>query len=150
MSKQNKINLIIVVIIVAIVCGLIYYHIKNSNSTTYSNITQLSIDDLKVKIDNKDSFVLVISRDDCSHCKAYLPVLNKVGKTYNLKFFDISQTNLSTDDLTYLRNVSNISGTPTTVFIENGIEKTTTNRLVGEVPEYRIVEKLKAMGYINE
>lgn len=150
MNKQNKINLIIVIIAAAIVCGLLYYHFKNTNEETYSNIKILSIDELKEKVNQNDSFVLVISKDECSHCKAFLPVLNTVGKNYNLTFYDISQTNLSDEELTYLRNVANISGTPTTVFITNGSEKTTTNRLVGEVPEYRIIEKLKAMGYINE
>lgn len=153
MSKktQNLINLIIVIIVIALVCGSIYYFInKNNNVTQYTNVNYISIDKLKEKINNKESFILVISKDDCSHCKAYLPVVNKIGKQYNVTFYDVSQTNLSDENLTYLRNVANISGTPTTVFIQDGEEKTTTNRLVGEVPEYRVIEKLKAMGYINE
>jgi thiol-disulfide isomerase/thioredoxin len=153
MSKktQNLINLIIVIIVIALVCGGIYYFInKNNNVTQYTNVDYISIDKLKEKINNKESFILVISKDDCSHCKAYLPVVNKIGKQYNVTFYDVSQTNLSDENLTYLRNVANISGTPTTVFIQDGEEKTTTNRLVGEVPEYRVIEKLKAMGYINE
>ena len=49
-----------------------------------------------------------------------------------------------------VKNVANISGTPTTIFIENGEEKSTLNRLVGNVAEYKLVDKLKTMGYINE
>ena len=50
----------------------------------------------------------------------------------------------------YIKNIASISGTPTTVFIVDGVEKTTTNRLVGNVPKYRVIEHLKALGYINE
>lgn|SRR5574344_1050455 len=150
-KKQNIINFIIVGIVIILVCSFSLYIIKkNQNSSNYTNIKVLNIYELKEKINDKDSFVLVISKDDCSHCKAFLPVLDKIGKNYNLTFYDISQTSLSDEETTYLKNIANISGTPTTVFIVNGEEKTTTNRLVGEVPEYRVIEKLKAMGYINE
>ena len=149
MKKENIINLVIVIIVIVLITGLVFFLI-NRNSDTYKNIKMLNINELKEKIDNKDSFVLVISKDDCPHCIAYLPVLDKVGSQYNLKFYDISTSNLSDEDRTYLRNIANISGTPTTIFIEEGVEKNTTNRLVGDTKEYRIIEKLKAMGYINE
>ena len=123
---------------------------KENQESDYSNIKLLNIESLKKKIDDKDSFILIVSKDDCSHCISYLPVANKVGKEYNITFYDISETGLSTEELTYLRNIANISGTPTTIFIEDGVEKNTTNRLVGDTKEYRIIEKLKAMGYINE
>lgn len=142
---------IIFVLIFLLAIAIIYKKfIKKDNINNYSNIVLLDIEMLKNKIDNKDTFVLIISRDDCSHCNAYLPVVNKVGKNYNLTFYDISQTGLSNEDLTYLRNVANISGTPTTVFIVDGEEKNIQNRIVGEAKEYRLVEKLKTMGYINE
>lgn len=149
-KKQNLINLIIVIIVIALICGGAYYYMQKNKTTKYTNVISLDINELKAKIDNQESFILVISKDDCPHCQAYLPEINKIGQKYQVNFYDVSTTNLSDDDNTYLKNVANISGTPTTVFIENGSEKTTTNRLVGDVPEYRVIEKLKAMGYINE
>ena len=121
--------------------------LKDNFKTNY--IQMLSIDELKEKIDNKDSFILVITQDSCSHCKAFVPTLNKIAKEYNLTFYDVSTTKLNEEEKTYLKNVANTSGTPTTVFIQDGEEKATDNRLVGNVAEYRVVEKLKAMGYIN-
>ena len=149
MKKEHIINLIIVIVVIALITGLVFLLINN-NKDEFKNIKKLNINELKEKIDKKDSFVLVISKDDCTHCIAYLPVLDKVGSQYGLTFYDISTTNLSDEDKTYLRNIANISGTPTTIFIEDGVEKNTTNRLVGDTKEYRIIEKLKAMGYINE
>ena len=152
-KKQNLVNLLIIVILTIAVCSGCYYLINKNNNKSeikYSNVNVISIDSLRDKISNKESFILVITRDNCSHCQAFLPVINKIGIKYNVTFYACSQTDLSDDDLTYLRNVANISGTPTTVFIQNGEETSTTNRLVGETPEYRVIEKLKAMGYINE
>ena len=152
--NKKIMKILIPVVVVLVLTGIIILIsklvTKNETNNDYTNIKILNIEMLKEKIDNKDSFVLVVSRDDCSHCKAYIPVLNKVGQEYNLTFYDVSQTDLSNEDLTYLRNIANVTATPTTVFIIDGEEKNTQNRLVGEAKEYRIIEKLKAMGYINE
>ena len=147
-KSENKINFFIVLIIIIAVIIVAFIFLKKNY--TNQNVIKLSIADLKQKIDNNESFIMVITQDTCSHCHAFLPVLNKVGSQYNVTFYEVSQTNLSDDDYTYLKNVANISGTPTTVFIENGKEKSTLNRLEGEVQEYRLVEKLKNMGYIHE
>lgn len=149
-KRDNIINLIIVILVIVIICLLGYKLITKNKQERYDYIKNINISELKEKIDNKDSFILVITQDSCSHCKAYLPVINDVAKTYNITIYDISQTNLSDEDATYLKNIASISGTPTTVFIVEGVEKTTTNRLVGNVPKYRVIEHLKALGYINE
>ena len=149
-KRENLINLIIVLLVIILICTLGYFLINKNKQEKYDNVKNINISELKEKIDNKDSFILVITQDTCSHCKSYLPVINDIGKTYNVTFYDISQTNLSEEDSTYLRNIANISGTPTTIFINEGVEKTTTNRLVGNVPKYRVIEHLKALGYINE
>ena len=149
-KRENLINLIIVILVIVIICLLGYKLITKNKQEKYDYIKNINISELKEKIDNKDSFILVITQDSCSHCKAFLPVINDVAKTYNITIYDISQTNLSDEDATYLKNIASISGTPTTVFIVDGVEKTTTNRLVGNVPKYRVIEHLKALGYINE
>ena len=144
-----KKNIIIISIsLLFIGLGVLFFTL--SNHKTYSNVNIIKIDELKEKINNKESFILVIIQDGCQHCEAYIPLANKVGQNYNVKFNAISKTNLSKEDEAYLTNIANISGTPTTVFIEEGEEKSTLNRLVGNVQEYKLVDKLKAMGYINE
>ena len=149
MKKEKVLRIVLIASIIIIIGSLIGLFINKKNNEL-TNVAFIDINTLKNKIDNKESFILVISRDDCSHCQAFIPVINKIGKEYNVTFYDISETGMSSEDLTYLRNVANISGTPTTVFIVNGEEKSIQNRLIGEVKEYRVIEKLKAMGYINE
>ena len=148
MKNENRTNLIIVLVVIILVAGIAF--IFMSKNLKNDGVKSLTINELREKIDNKDSFVLVITQDGCSHCQAYLPTIRGIANKYNVTFYDVSQTNLNDEDKTYLKNVANIDGTPTTVFIENGEEKSTTNRLVGSVPEYRVVERLKALGYINE
>ena len=148
MKNEHKINFGIVIVVIVIVAVIAF--ILLSKNVQSGSVKSININELKEKIDNKDSFILVITQDGCTHCKAYLPTIRTIGNKYNITFYDISQTGLSNDDQTYLKNIANIDGTPTTVFIENGEEKSTTNRLVGSVPEYRVIERLKAMGYINE
>ena len=148
MKKEHKINFAIVIVVILIVAGVAFFLLSKNMQT--GSVKSISISELKEKIDNKDSFILVITQDGCTHCKSYLPTIRKIGNQYNITFYDVSQTGLSSDDQTYLKNVANTDGTPTTVFIENGEEKATTNRLVGNVPEYRVIERLKALGYINE
>ena len=153
MNKGKLIKVLVAIILIIIIAIGIVVIIKkttNKNEETYSNVVMLNIEMLKKKIDNKETFPLIVSKDDCSHCIAFIPVADKVGKEYGIIFYDISLTDLSNEDATYLRNIANISGTPTTVFIINGEEKNIQNRLVSEAKEYRLVEKLKAMGYIDE
>ena len=42
------------------------------------------------------------------------------------------------------------TGTPTTVFVENGKEKDTNERIEGSQKFSRVVEKLQENGYIKE
>ena len=148
MKNENKTNLIIVISVIVLVAGAAFLFLSKNLKT--EGVKELNINEFKEKIDNKDSFILVVTQDGCQHCEAYLPVIRKIGNKYNISFYNISLTKLSDDDKTYLKNIANVSGTPTTIFIENGEEKSTSNRLDGNVAEYRVIEKLKALGYINE
>lgn len=148
MKNENKINLIIVIVVIVLVAGIAFIFMTKNLKT--EGVKSININELKEKIDNEDTFILVITQDGCSHCHAYLPTLRRVANKYNVTFYDISLTGLKDDEQTYLKNVANVSGTPFTIFIENGKEKSTINRLEGSVPEDRVVEKLKALGYINE
>ena len=147
MKNENRFNLLIVIVVIILVAGIAFLFLSPNLKT--DGVKSININELRDKINNKDSFILVITQDGCSHCQAYLPTIRKIANKYNITFYDVSQTGLNEEDKTFLKNVANTDGTPTTVFIENGEEKATTNRLVGSVPEYRVIERLKVLGYIN-
>lgn len=104
---------------------------------------------IQEKIENKEDFILVYSRKGCSHCAEYLPVLENVLTDYKVKGYYIDSEKFSKDDLKYVNSIANISGTPTTVFIEDGEETTVVNRIVGTANRKKIVETLKDRGYIE-
>lgn len=148
--KENKKIIIIISTIIILLCvaGLGAFFFFNKNKTTL--VKEISISELRTKIDNKDTFILVITQTGCSHCAAYAPVLESVSQKYNVTFYEVNQTDLSNEDTAYLKSVANISGTPTTIFYSAGVEKTTTNRLVGSVTEKRLISALTTQGYIHE
>ena len=148
MKNENRINLIIVIIVVILIAGIAFLFMSKNLKT--DSVQTITINEFKEKINNKDSFI-VITQEGCSHCKSYIPTLRRIGTEKKITFYEMDEKKWSEEDTKYFKSIANFDGgTPTTIFIENGEEKSTTNRLVGNVPEYRVIEKLKALGYINE
>ena len=150
--KNNKIAIIIISIIsILSIGGLIYASIvlnkKEQDLSKY--LVELSYKELKNKIDKKDSFILVITRTDCSHCAVFKPKLKEVLSQNNIIAYEIATDKLSTNEKAEFNDIANISGTPTTIFIVDGEEATTTNRLIVDVTTEKIINKLKSQGYIK-
>ena len=111
---------------------------------------ELSYKKLNTMLKNKEDFVLFIGSSTCSACSSYKITLNDVIKKYNVdvKYIDLSK--LSEKQHSEFTAKFPISGTPTTVFIKNGVEDDTYNRIDGNVKFSKIVSKLKENGYIKE
>ena len=124
-----------------IICIAIVFLISACNSSS-SNIIDISSDDLKQKINNKETFILYIGNDNCSHCISYKPVLESVLKKYKIKIYHLDNTKYEINDF-------NIEGTPTVLFVEKGEEETTLNRINGEISKEKTIEILKENGYIK-
>ena len=92
---------------------------------------------------------MVITRTDCSHCAVFKPKLKEVLSQNNIIAYEIATDKLSTNEKAEFNDIANISGTPTTIFIVDGEEATTTNRLIGDVTTEKIINKLKSQGYIK-
>ena len=142
--KNKKIIIGIIIIIALIIGGTIF--IINKKDT---NLITLNKNELKEKIDNKDSFILVVSQAGCSHCAEYIPVLKEILKDNDIKAYIIDLKAFSKSDRQYLTTIANTSGTPTTLFIEKGEEKATYNRIVGSSNRKNIEAMFKKNGYIK-
>ncbi len=142
---KNK-KLIIIVIIAIILIAIISLFIFNKKE---SNLIEVNKTELKEKIDNKDSFILVISRKGCSHCAEYLPILKSIIEEYNVKVYLVDTDKYTKEDKEYLSSIANFSGTPTTIFIENGEETSALNRIVGSSNRKDIIKTFKQNGYIK-
>lgn len=122
---------------------------KNNNKNESNNLVEMNTKTFKEKINNKDSFILLITKEGCSHCAEYLPVFINVLEKYNLTAYKLDLADMSASDKEYLADIANISGTPTTVFIENGEETTVLNRIVGSASRKTVIDRLKTMKYIK-
>lgn len=113
------------------------------------NMIEISLDDFKGKLANKESFVIYVGNDGCSACNSYMPTLESVIKEYNITIYHLDNSKLSSKEFAEFTTYLNISGTPTVAFIKNGEEETTLNRITGVTSEERTVEKFKTNGYIK-
>ena len=136
MKNAKKILLIILLTIILSGCGK-------------SAITEITYKDLEKKLQNKESFILEIVQDGCSNCENFSPKFDKILKKYELTAVSINQSKLSDIDSTKLKNLYNITGTPTVIFIENGEEPSILRRIVGDSEQDKVIEKLKKAGYIK-
>jgi len=123
---------------------------KNNKEDSDKYLVSISLNELEEKVANKESFILVITQTDCSHCKQYKPTLKEVLNDYKITAYELDEQEFNAEEKGRLGAIANVAGTPTTVFITEGEEKSTTDRLVGAVPRKNIISRFKSMGYIKE
>ena len=114
-----------------------------------SYLIELSYNELVKKIENKDSFVLVYTQTTCSHCIEYKPILKKTLYKNKLYGYEIVIDKLNTEEKAKLKDIANVSGTPTTIFIKDGVEISTSSRLTGIQTEDKLTNRFKYLGYIE-
>lgn len=117
--------------------------------TKERHIKEINLDEFKEKIANKDTFALYIGNEGCTHCISYRPILEKVLDDYDITIYQLDNSKLTDEEYNEFRTYINISGTPTIVFINDGEEETTLNRINGEVSRDTTIERFKSNGYIK-
>lgn len=129
---------------------LIILFILLFNYYSRPRLYELDVNQVKDKIDNKESFILCISATNCSHCKKYKPKLEDISKEYRMDIYYIDFDKYSDKEQELFRNyISFDGGTPVTLFIKNGEEETTVNRINGNVSKDKIISKFKSNGFIK-
>ena len=146
MKRQKKKAIILIIICSVLLIGGLVADSKLSKS----NLEEIKYDKMMKKIENKDSFILMLSQTDCSHCKAFKPRLAKVAKEFNIKVYYLETDLLDETTHDELKKTFNFSGTPTTVFIVEGEEKSAATRINGEASREKIISKLKSNGFIDD
>lgn len=132
-----------------LVMVLFIFTIILSGCSKEEHIKEISLDEFKEKIANKETFAIYIGNKGCSHCVSYRPILEKVLEDYDITIYHIDNSKLDSNQYAEFRTYINISGTPTVAFITDGDEETTLNRIVGEVSRQTTIERFKSNGYIK-
>ena len=112
--------------------------------------TEISYEQLKEKLDNQETFVLLLGSDTCSACANYETTMKKVMKDTKIEIFYVNLHTLSEEDYNKVYSKFVVTSTPTTIFIKDGEETTTYNRIVGSADYKTVIDKLKTLGYIGD
>ena len=115
--------------------------LKTYNEVDYKTLMNM--------FEEKQSFILFIGSAECQHCDLFKDTLNEVISKYQVKISYIDISKLSVAENAKLKVYVNYNGTPTTAFIENGAETSMYDRIDGNKPLNKVVEKLEKKGYIK-
>jgi len=116
----------------------------------YKGYTEISYTDLQTKLQNKESFVFVIGSSTCSACAKYETTMKKVIKKYQVEVFFIDINKLSLSEQPNFESKFVISGTPTTVFVKDGVETSAYDRINGAGNYSEIISTFKKQGIIGD
>lgn len=143
-EKKNTIIIIIASILLVLIVSILLLYNKNVG------LEKINYEQVNTLMENEESFVLCISRTTCSHCDDFKPKLDRVAKKNKIKIYYIDIDEESDENEDKFRSIISFNGsTPTTVFIKNGVENTTANRISGNVSKKKIIDKLKVNGFIK-
>ena len=147
--KQNKktiaIITVLLLIILSFVIAIIY---KESENNKY--LVTVTYNELSEKLNNKETFILYIGKENCSACQLFNPKFKKIIKEHKIKTYYIDLATLSESEQELLMKNINFPGTPTVLFINDGIDNLNSDtKIVGNISESKIIAKLKNRGYIK-
>ena len=131
------------------ICFLGILLFTGCSSKGYEEINFSTLND---KVRNKESFILFIGAESCTHCDDYKRTLKSIKEDYeDIVFHYIDIDKLSVEQKKELTNIVNYNGTPTTVFFKDGVEdgKSGYNRISGSMDYEYVIQKLKQNGYIE-
>lgn len=142
MSKNKWLiigNLVLIAILISII-------IISVNDNKY--LKSINFQELKEKIENKETFILYIKKDNCSACQSFTPTFKKVLNQNKVTAYSFNLTDLKEKNKDEFDNlVTGINATPTVVFYEDGID--IGARFIGTREKEYITSKLKDLGYIK-
>lgn len=159
--KKSDIALIIGVIVV-IIAGV--FLMGNSNKELDYELPldlegevglhKLSYSEYQEKIDNKETFVVIIERTSCSHCQNFMPVAEEFASSNNVPMYYIDTDEMEEDDWnklatsnTFFKKNNDSWGTPTTIALYGSdalsyIEgETTSDKLLDMYKKYFKINK---------
>ena len=61
-------------------------------------LSEISYNEFKTKLDNKEEFVLVIGRASCGHCLDYKETLNKVFEKYKVTLYYVDLDSFTSEE----------------------------------------------------
>ncbi len=149
-NKKQILIEIVVVLVIAVVCVGLFMLAKGMEDSESSEYFQeLTYKELEKKLDNKDSFIFVVTKTNCQYCEMYKPTFREVAEDYKLKTYFVNTYKFSKQEYKDFHSKFNVPTTPQTLFITDGEETTVSNRIVGNAPRWKVIDRLSSLGYIE-
>ena len=119
-QKKSRIGGIIGIVAVILVIGLtVYAFVKDAK--TEEHIEEITYSDFKDKVEGSKKSVILVGRNDCSHCVSFKPVITKVAEEYDFTVYYINTNNITNQtDFDALWDFLGAEGTPTTAIVSEG------------------------------
>lgn len=150
-GKKEKIWIFAIAITIILTAGIIIgpKYISGKKNRTY---IEINIEELKTKLEKKDSFILFIGAKWCPHCQDFKITANKIVNDYEIDIYHIDIADMEEEDKNFLKVALKFSGSlPTTISIVDGEEyNRTSTRIEGALPYKETVSRLKKAGFIKE
>ena len=149
-KKQIIIGVVVVLVIVALCASVFFLAKAMEEDESSEHFIELTYKELEKKLDNKESFIFVVTKTDCQYCQMYKPTFRETVEEYKITTYFINTAKFSKQEYKEFHSRFNVPTTPQTLFITDGEEVTVSNRIVGNAPKWKIVDRLKSLGYIKE
>ena len=108
----------------------------------------ITYDTFEKNIKNKESMIVEVMQNGCSHCESFEPVFSSFMKENNLKYVKLNLTNVSDAEYQKLSESYGVTGTPTVLFFKNG--KELSEYIISGDQTKDVLEKIfKKAGYIK-
>ncbi|MDD4036224.1 MAG: thioredoxin family protein [Bacilli bacterium] len=151
--KQKKTIIYIAIAAIILALSIIVYtqnkDIKTADKNVSKYLKEINYTELKNLLTQKETFVLYIGNESCPNCNNYLPRLIDVIKEYKIEVKYLNTNKLSLKEKPEFEKDIYITGVPTTIFINDGEEISTINRIDGAQSKDFIITKLKDNKYID-
>ena len=143
-NLKKKVTILVIVCLVILIGGFVA-----DKFLSKEYLVEIKYKEVMKKVENKDSFILLLSQTTCSHCAEYKPKLKRVTKKYKVYVYYLETDLLSEKEEKEIKKLFSFTGTPTTVFVTDGEEKTAATRINGDADEKKIISKFKSNGFIK-
>ena len=144
MNVKKKVIILVIICLIVLVGAIVADRIIGK-----SYFSEIKYNEVIEKIENDESFIILISQTECNHCISFKPKLEEAANEHKINIYYIDVDLLSNDENDKLLNYINYDSTPITVFIKNGEETSAATRINGDASMEKIVNKLKSNGFIE-
>lgn len=126
-KSPKKWGILILAVVVAIVCSILiiiamkFDHVNNEIvKNNQLELITVNLDWVKEKIESKESFLIIITNEECTYCNELYEILNEYEPNQKVTIYDLSFKDFSYDREEVKDVFPSFVGTPNIFYVEDG------------------------------